>query len=149
MEIILKKDVHGLGEKNDVVKVKNGYARNYLIPQGLAIIATESLKKAVAEEKKQAAHKKAFIRNQAQGVADSLSGARVVIETLAGIDGKLFGSVTSLQIAQKLKEQGFDIDRKTIQVDDIKVLGDYQAVVRLHKEVSATVDVEVIKQDTP
>ncbi|MEO1588173.1 MAG: 50S ribosomal protein L9, partial [Bacteroidota bacterium] len=106
MEVILKQPVNNLGDQDDIVKVKPGYARNYLIPQGMAILATASAKKALEEKKRQASHKYEFIKQQAEAEAEKLNGVNLVIQTLAGADGKLFGSVTTLQLANKLKEQG-------------------------------------------
>ncbi|MEL7339401.1 MAG: 50S ribosomal protein L9 [Bacteroidota bacterium] len=147
MEVILKQPVRNLGDQDDVVKVKPGYARNFLIPQGLAVMATESAKRALEEKKRQASHKQEFLQSQAQEKADQLGGLELKIETLAGADGKLFGSVTSLQIANKLKEQGFDIDRKTIIIEDIRETGSYVAEVRLHKMVKAEIPVEVFRKE--
>lgn len=145
--MILKQPVRNLGDADDVVKVKAGYGRNYLIPQGLALMATESNKKALAEKKRQASHKQDFIKQQASEIAQQLEGVNIVIETLAGADGKLFGSVTALQIANQLKEKGFDIDRKTITVEDIRSIGEYTAIVHLHKEVKAEVSIEVTRKE--
>lgn len=147
MEVILKQPVRNLGDQDDVVKVKPGYARNYLIPQGLAMLATESAKRALEEKKRQAAHKQDFLQQQAQELADKLQESKVEIITLAGADGKLFGSVTSLQIANKLKDQGFDIDRKSITIDDIRQTGEYVAVVHLHKPIKAEVPVIVTRKE--
>lgn len=148
MEIILTQPVRNLGEEGDIVNVKPGYARNYLIPQGLAKVATASAKKAVVEEQRQAAHKQAFVKQQAAAEAEKLNGTKLVIETLAGGDGKLFGSVTTLMLANKLKDAGFDIDRKNITIEDIRNVGEYTAMVHLHKEVKAEVPVEVIAKES-
>ncbi|MCI4666781.1 MAG: 50S ribosomal protein L9 [Bacteroidia bacterium] len=147
MEIILKQPVKNLGDKDDVVKVKPGYARNYLIPQGMAILATASAKKELAEKIRQRSHKLEFIKNQALEESEKLNGLKLSIETLAGADGKLFGSVTALQVANKLKEKGFEIDRKTITLDDIRNTGEYTAIIHLHKEVKAEVEIEVIRKE--
>ena len=147
MEVILKQPVRNLGDQDDVVKVKPGYARNYLIPQGLAILATASNKKALEEKKRQAAHKVEFVRQQAQEKAEELNGLKLTIETLAGADGKLFGSITPLQISNQLKDKGYEVDRKTITLEDIRSIGEYVAVIHLHKEVKAEVEVEVVKKD--
>ncbi|MDP5169706.1 MAG: 50S ribosomal protein L9 [Bacteroidia bacterium] len=147
MEIILKQPVRNLGDKDDVVKVKPGFARNYLIPQGLAVMATASAKKALEDTKAQASHKVEFVKQQAADEAAKLSAAKIIIETLAGADGKLFGSVTTLMISTKLKEQGFDIDRKSITIEDIRNTGEYTATIHLHKEVKAEVPVEVIAKE--
>ena len=147
MEVILKQPVRNLGDADDVVKVKNGYARNYLIPQGLAVMATASAKKAMEEKKRQAAHKVEFVKKQALEEAEKLANLKVVIETLAGADGKLFGSVTNIQIANKLSELGHDIDRKTITVEDIRTTGEYTATIHFHKEVKADVTIEVTRKE--
>lgn len=148
MEVILKQLVAHLGDQDEVVKVKPGYARNYLIPQGLAYLATPSAKKALEEKKRQASHKKEFVINQAQELADQLNEQKIVIETLAGVDGKLFGSVTALMIAQALKDKGFEIDRRKLTFEDIRTTGEYSATVHLHKEVKATVGIEVLRKES-
>lgn len=147
MEIILKQPVKNLGDTNDVVTVKPGYARNFLLPKGMAILATPSNRKIVEENKRQAAHKQVFVMKQAQELADKLKEVVLDIETLAGADGKLFGSVTNLQIAAQLKEKGFEIDRKIITVDDIHSLGEFEATVHLHKEVKAAVKLNVKRRE--
>jgi large subunit ribosomal protein L9 len=146
MEIILKEYVKGLGEKNEIVTVKNGYGRNYLIPQGLAAIATSSTKKMAAENMKQAAHKLAKVKQDAEAIAEKLNGLKLTIPTKAGSNGKIFGSVTTIQIASQLKEQGFDVDKRKITASDIKELGSYKANVGLHKEVEVEIDIEVIQE---
>ncbi len=143
MEVILKQPVRNLGDADDVVKVKNGYGRNFLIPQGLAVMATESNKKALAEKKRQASHKQEFVKQQASELAQQLEGITISIETLAGADGKLFGSVTALQISNQLKEKGFEIDRKSITLEDIRSVGEYTATVHLHREVKAELAIVV------
>ena len=148
MEIILKEDVKGLGYKDDVVTVKPGYARNYLIPQGFAILASESNKKMLAENLKQAAHKKAKIKQDADDLAVRIGDLEIVIEAKAGETGKIFGAVTPLQIAEGLVAKGFEIDRKKISFsEDIKTLGDYKAILDLHKEVKHEISVKVIAAD--
>lgn len=147
MEIILKAPIRNLGDADDVVKVKPGYARNYLIPQGLAVMATASAKKALEERKSQASHKQEFVKQQAEAEAAKLEGVEVHIETLAGADGKLFGSVTALQIANKLKEKGLEVERKAITIEDIRNTGEYVAVIHLHKEVKAEVKVSVTRRE--
>lgn len=148
MQIILKQPVKNLGDAHDIVTVKPGYARNFLIPRGMAIVATPSNVKIVEENKRQAAHKQAHVKQQAEALAAQLNELSLEIETLAGSDGKLFGAVTNLQIASRLKEKGFEIDRKVITLDDIHELGEYEAVVHLHKEVKAKVRLSVVhKQD--
>lgn len=148
MDIILKQYIKGLGEKDDVVTVKNGYARNFLIPQGMAILATKSAVKQVEETLRQRAHRQEHLKNEAEALAAKLEEVGIVVETLAGQDGKLFGSVTSLMVANQLKDKGFDIDRKQISFnDDIKSTGEYEAVISLHKEVKATVKLEVVAKE--
>lgn len=146
MKVILKDYVKGLGEKNDIVVVKNGYGRNYLIPQGLATIATTSAVKMAEENVRQAAHKQEKIKTDAQGIADKLEGMKLTIATKAGSNGKIFGSVTTIQIAAALADKGFDIDRRKITTSDIKMLGDFKATLDLHKEVSAEIDIEVVQE---
>lgn len=148
MQVILTQPVRHLGDMDDVVKVKPGYARNYLIPQGYAIPATPSSIKALEEKKRQAAHKQEFVKTQAQEQAEKLEGVKVVIETLAGADGKLFGSVTSLQIANRLKEKGIEVDRRAITFDDIRTTGEYTAIVHFHKEVKAELPIEVLRKES-
>lgn len=145
MEIILKGYVKGLGEKNDLVTVRDGYARNFLIPKGLAMVATPSNKKVVAENKRQASHKEAHIKTSAEKIANELANVNLVVETLAGADGKLFGSVTTLMIENKLKDMGYDVDRRRISFDgEIKEVGTFNATLDLHKEVKAKVKIEVV-----
>ena len=146
MEIILKKDVDRLGYKNDLVKVKNGYARNFLIPQGMAVLATVSAKKVLAENVKQRAHKEAKIIAEVEELALQIAKLDLKVGAKAGEKGKIFGSVNNIQLAEALKEAGFEIDRKKIvlESDAIKNLGAYEATINLHKEVKATLKFEVI-----
>jgi len=145
MEVILKQDVQGLGYKNDVVKVKPGYGRNYLIPNGVALIANESNKKLVAENTRQAAHKAAKIKQDAEALAQKIGELTIDIKTKAGESGKIFGAVTSLQIADALKARGFDIDRKKVVLKETpKQLGTYHATLDLHKEVKHEINVNVV-----
>jgi large subunit ribosomal protein L9 len=149
MEVILKQDVAKLGYKDDIVTVKNGYGRNYLIPQGLAILATGTNKKVVAENKKQKSYKEDKIRNEATNIAKTLETLTLKIGAKAGTSGKIFGSVNAIQIAHALKEQfNFEFDRKQIEVDgdSIKELGTYKAKVKLHKEISAEIEFEVFAE---
>lgn len=148
MEIILKKDLKGLGYKNDIVKVKNGYGRNFLIPQGIAVLATESNKKMQAEEIKQSSFKEQKLRTEATATAEKLAEVSVKVGAKAGESGKIFGSVTNIQLADALKKAGYEVDRKNIEMneDGIKSLGTYTAKVRLFKEISATVNFEVIAE---
>lgn len=148
MEVILKKPVINLGDQDDVVKVKPGYARNYLIPQGLAMLATASAKRALEEKKRQAAHKQDFLLQQAQELADKLSALKVTISTLVGQDGKLFGSITPLAFANKLTELGFEIDRRQISFpEEMKEVGEYVAIVHLSKQVKAEIPFAIVGQD--
>jgi large subunit ribosomal protein L9 len=147
MEVILQAPVRNLGETDDLVKVKPGYARNYLIPQGLAVLATASAKKSMEEKKRQASHKVEFLKQQAEEEAAKLAEVKLTIETLAGADGKLFGSVTALQVANKLKEKGFDTDRKHITLEDIRNTGEYTVTVHLTKGVSADIPLEVVRKE--
>jgi large subunit ribosomal protein L9 len=146
MKVILKDFVKGFGEKNDIVEVKNGYGRNYLIPQGLATIATPSAIKMAEENVRQAAHKQAKIKEDAQAIADKLEGLKLTVPTKAGSNGKIFGSVTNIQLAQSLAERGFEIDKRKISSSDMKNIGEYKATISLHKEVSVEIDVEVVQE---
>ncbi|MBQ6190732.1 MAG: 50S ribosomal protein L9 [Bacteroidaceae bacterium] len=150
MEIILKEDVIGLGYKNDIVNVKAGYGRNYLIPTGKGVIASESAKKVLAEELKQKAVKLAKIKAEAEALAEKLNAASLSFNAKASSTGVIYGSVGSLQIAEELQKLGFDIDRKLIAVKDVKTAGEYVAVVKLHKEVTAQVPFTVtVEMDKP
>jgi len=148
MEIILKKDHKGLGYKNDIVKVKNGYGRNFLIPQGVAVLATESNKKMQAEEIKQSSFKEQKLRNEATAMAAKFADVTVKVGAKAGESGKIFGSVTNIQLAEALKKAGYDVERKNIEMNEeaIKALGTYSAKVRLFKEITATINFEVIAE---
>lgn len=149
MKVILKKDVQHLGFKDDVVTVKNGYAANYLIPQGLASLATDSAIKVLNENLKQRAFKEEKIKAEARKVADFLKDLIVKVGAKAGENGKIFGSVTSLQIAEAIKKLGYDIDRKSITLlnaDNIKSLGSYTAKAKLHREVIADINFEVVPE---
>ena len=147
MEIILKTDIAGLGYKNDIVAVKAGYGRNYLIPQGFAIMATPSNRKVVAENIKQAAHKVEKVRQDAFDLATAIGEMTFTIPAKTGDSGKIFGRVTSLQISEMLKEKGFDIDRKKISFDtEVKTIGDYAATLDLHKEVKHKIAFSVVSE---
>jgi large subunit ribosomal protein L9 len=147
MEIILKTDIAGLGYKNDVVAVKPGYGRNYLIPQGFAIMATPSNRKVLAENIKQAAHKVEKIRQDALDLSASIGQLVLTIPAKTGDSGKIFGRVTSLQISDLLKEKGFDVDRKKIAIDsEVKMVGDYSATLDLHKEVKHKISFSVVAE---
>ena len=148
MEIILKQDVNNLGSKDDVVVVKNGYARNFLIPQGFAMLATPSAKKVLAENIKQRAHKEAKIKTEAEKIAAKMTGLKLTIGAKTSSTGKIFGSVNTIQIAEALQEKGFEIDRKNIrmQEDQIKEVGEYKAKIKLHKEVYVEIDFDVVSE---
>ena len=147
MEVILKEDILILGYKDDVVNVKKGYARNYLIPQGKAIIATESAKKVLAENQRQRAHKFAQIKADAQAIADKMEGVFLIIGAKTSSSGTIFGSVTNIQVAEMLKEKGFEVDRKLILIKEpVKEVGNYKAVLKLHKEVSVEIPFEVVAE---
>ncbi len=144
MEIILKEDVIGLGYKHDIVNVKAGYGRNYLIPQGKGVIASESAKKQLAEELRQKAKKLEKIKAEAQALGDKLAQVTLTITAKVSNSGTIYGSVNSLMIADELKALGFDIDRKLITIKDVKTVGEHKATVRLHKEVSVVIPVTVV-----
>lgn len=146
MEIILKEDIIGLGYKNDIVNVKSGYGRNYLIPTGKAVIASPSAKKELAEVLKQQSVKLAKIKANAEALAEKLNAVKLVISAKVSSTGVIYGSVNSIQIAAELQKLGFDIDRKIINVKDVKAVGDYEAVVKLHKEVAAHVAFTVVEE---
>ncbi|MEY4383646.1 MAG: hypothetical protein RI995_1188 [Bacteroidota bacterium] len=147
MEIILKTDIAGLGYKNDVVTVKAGYGRNYLIPQGFAIMATPSNMKVLAENIKQAAHKVEKIRQDAADLAAAIGELVLTIPAKTGESGKIFGRVTSLQISDLLKEKGFDVDRKKISFDsEVKMVGEYAATLDLHKDVKHKITFNVVSE---
>ena len=148
MEIILKQDIQNLGYKNDIITVKDGYARNYLIPKGLAANATASAKKVHAENLKQRAHKEEKIKEEAEKIAESLKDVSLTIGAKASTKGKIFGSVNTIQLAEALNEKGFDIDRKLISIKEelIKEVGKYTAKIRLHKEVYAEVPFEIVAE---
>lgn len=148
MEIILLQDVNKLGQKDDIVHVKNGYGTNFLIPKGYAIAATPSAKKMHAENLKQRAHKEEKIKIDAQEMASKLEGVSLVVGAKTSSSGKIFGSVNTIQIAEALREKGFDIDRKSITLpeDQIKEVGKYKAVIKLHREVKVEVGFEIVAE---
>ena len=146
MQIILLTDIANLGHKDDIINVKPGYGRNYLIPQGYAILATESAKKIVAENTKQRAHKEAKLRAEAQELATKLEALKLTIGAKTSSTGKIFGSVNSIMIAEALQAQGYDIDRKKIMLKDIKEVGTYSAVIKLHRDVKVNVEFEVVSE---
>mgnify|MGYP000530927603 FL=1 len=148
MEVILKEDVANLGYKDDIVHVKDGYGRNFLIPQGKAVIASESARKVLAEVLKQRAHKIAKIKEEAEALAEKMKGVSLTIGAKTSSTGTIFGSVTNIQIAEELAKLGFEVDRKIIRIkeDAVKEVGSYSATVRLHKEVSVEIPFEVISE---
>ena len=148
MELILKQDVEGLGFKDDIVTVKNGYGRNYLIPNGNAVLATSSAKKVLAENLKQRAFKEQKIVDDANKVADAIKALEIKISSKVGTGDKLFGSVNNIDVSEALSKEGQDIDKKFITVigGNVKRLGKYNAVVRLHREVTIDLPFEVIPQ---
>ncbi|MFN3841392.1 MAG: 50S ribosomal protein L9 [Cyclobacteriaceae bacterium] len=147
MHVILKQDVQGLGYKNDIVKVKAGYGRNYLIPNGLALIANDSNKRLTTENVRQAAHKAAKLKQDAEALAAKIGELVIEIGTKAGESGKIFGAVTALQVADALKSKGFDIDRKKVQFkEQPKQLGTFTASLELHKEVKHEIKVKVVAE---
>jgi large subunit ribosomal protein L9 len=147
MEIILTSDIPNLGYKGDILTVKPGYARNYLIPQKLALIANEANKKIMAENEKQAAHKIAKMKEEATNLANKLNANPIRITAKAGASGKIFGSITTLQIAQVLSLEGYEIDRRKISLkSEIKEVGNFVAIIDLHKEVKAEVNLEVVAE---
>ncbi len=149
MELILKEDIIGLGYKNDIVNVKSGYGRNYLIPQGKAVIASESAKKVLAENLKQQAHKLAAQKAAAEERGNALQGVALEIAAKVSATGQLYGSVNTATVAEELKKLGHDIDRKIITMRDIKKVGEYVALVHFHKEVTVEIPVKVIAEGQP
>ena len=149
MEIILKEDIENLGYKNDVVTVRSGYGRNFLIPKGLAMIATSSSKKMMEETLRQRAHKEEKLVKEAEGMAEKLAKLSIKVLTKAGEKGKIFGSLNNIQVAKSLKDAGFEIDRKNIHIDqeNIKELGKYEAKLKLYKNIEATFTFEVLAEE--
>ncbi len=148
MEIILLQDTEKLGLKDDLVKVKDGYARNYLIPKKLAMMATESAKKVLAENKKQRAHKETKLRDDAESLATRIGKLKLTIGVKASSTGKIFGSVTPLMISEAINKNGFEIERKQVVVadDHIKEVGEYTIKVKLHRDVFVEVPMEVVAE---
>jgi len=144
MDIILTQDVPKLGYKGDTLKVRPGYARNFLIPQGMAIIATKVNAKIMEENQRQASHKIAKVKQEAEELAAKLADTTIEMVAKTGTSGKIFGSITTLQVAQALKEKGFDIDRRKISLnEEIKNVGSYTATLDLHKNVKATINLVI------
>lgn len=146
MKIILKEDVNGLGYKDDVVEVKSGYGRNYLIPTGKAVIASESALKVLAENQRQRAHKLARIKAEAEEAAKALEGLKLTIGAKTSSTGTIFGSVNAIQIAEALEKLGHNVDRKLISIDAVKEVGNYTATIKLHREVTVEIPFEVIAE---
>ena len=147
MEIILKQDIKGLGYKNDTVTVKPGYGRNYLIPQGLAILANKSNRKMIDENIRQAAHKAAKLQADAEALADEIGDMVFTIITKAGESGKIFGAITALQVADELSDKGFEIDRKQVSFPDpIKTIGDHKVILEIHKKVKKEITITVVAE---
>jgi large subunit ribosomal protein L9 len=145
MDVILKQDIKGLGYKNDTVSVKPGYGRNYLIPQGFAIIANNSNRKQIDENIRQASHKAEKIRKDAEDLAKKIGDLTVELHTKAGESGKIFGAITPNQVAEALRDRGYDIDRRKISFNqDIKELGDYTASLDLHRDVQHEIGIKVV-----
>lgn len=149
MEIILKEDIIGLGYKNDIVDVKRGYGRNYLIPTGKAVIASESAKKVLAEDLKQQAHKLAAKKAEAEKKAAALENVALEISVKVSATGVTYGSVTAATVAEELEKKGFAVDRKIITMRDIKKVGEYEATIHFHKEVEVKVPVTVVAENAP
>ncbi|WP_301745987.1 50S ribosomal protein L9 [uncultured Duncaniella sp.] len=146
MKIILKEDIAGLGYKDDVVEVKSGYGRNYLIPTGKAVIASESALKVLAENQRQRAHKLARIKAEAEEAAKALEGVKLTIGAKTSSTGTIFGSVNAIQIAEALEKLGHNIDRKLIVIEPIKEVGNYNATIKLHRDVVVEVPFEVVAE---
>ena len=147
MEIILKEDIIGLGFKNDIVNVKPGYGRNYLIPQGKAVIASPSARKILAENLRQQAHKLAALKAEAEKKAEALKDVALTIPVKVSATGVTYGSVNAAHVAEELKKLGHDVDRKIITMRDIKTVGDFVATVHFHKEVLVEIPVKVIDEN--
>ena len=147
MEIILKQDVKNLGFKDDIVKVKDGYAANYLIPQGMAIMATPTAKKIHAENLRQRAHKEAKVRSDAEALAAKIAAATVKVPAKVSSKGKVFGSVNNIQVAEALAAAGIEVEKRNIDVPEIKALGEYEAKAKFYKGVYATLKVEVVEAE--
>ncbi|MEM9390446.1 MAG: 50S ribosomal protein L9 [Bacteroidota bacterium] len=146
MDVILRQDIQGLGYKNDTVSVKPGYGRNYLIPQGFAILANESNQKMISENIKQAAHKAEKLKKDAEDLAKKIGNTVLEIGTKAGDSGKIFGAVTTLQVSEVLRGKGIDVDRKKISLPTIKEVGEYDAVIDLHREVKHEIQIKVVAE---
>lgn len=146
MEIVLMQDIERLGQKDDIIKVKDGYARNYLIPQKMAVIATPAVKKTLAENQKQRAHKEARLKEEALALAERIKNKSIKVGAKISSSGKIFGSVNTIQLAEVINKKGFEIDRKQIILpeDSIKEVGSYTAKIKLHREVIIDIEFEVV-----
>ena len=146
MKIILKEDINGLGYKDDGVEVKSGYGRNYLIPTGKAVIASEAALKVLAENQRQRAHKLERIKAEAEAAAAALEGVKLTIGAKTSSTGTIFGSVNAIQIAEALEKLGHNVDRKLISLDAVKEVGNYTATIRLHRDVTVEIPFEVVAE---
>lgn len=148
MEVILKQDVKNLGNRDEIVKVKPGYGRNFLIPQGMAILATESNKKVLAESVRQRAHKEEKLRTEASATAEKLGAIKIEVGAKVGESGKIFGSVNAIQLTEAIRKQGIEIDRKNVSFDAeaIKQLGTYMAHIKIYKDIKVDVSFEVVAE---
>lgn len=146
MQIILLTDIANLGHKDDIISVKPGYGRNYLIPQGFAILATEAAKKIVAENIKQRAHKEAKLKAEAEEIAAKLADVKLTVGAKTSSTGKIFGSVNNIMVSEALTAKGFNIDRKKIMLKEVKEIGTYTATIKLHREVKIDVEFEVVSE---
>ena len=150
MEVVLKEDIENLGHMGDVVKVKDGYARNYLLPRGLVVLANKKNLKALEHEQRMIAQRRERLTKEAQGISAKLAGVSLEFTAKAGEEGRLFGSVTTMDIEKALKEQGFDVERRRIVLDTpIKNVGDYEVPIRLRPEVMPSIKVKVVSEDGP
>ncbi len=149
MEIILKEDIIGLGFKNDIVNVKSGYGRNYLIPQGKGVIASESAKKVLAENLKQQAHKLAVLKAEAEKKAEAIKDVALCIAAKVSATGQLYGSVGANQVVEEMKKLGHEVDRKIVTMKEAKTVGDFTALVHFHKEVTVEIPVKVVAENAP
>jgi large subunit ribosomal protein L9 len=149
MEIILKEDIIGLGYKNEIINVKNGYGRNFLIPTGKAVIASATAKKILAENLKQQAHKLAALKAEAEKKAAQLEGVELVIAAKVSVTGQTYGSVNAATVSAELAKKGIEVDRKIITMHDIKKVGDFEATIHFHKDVEVKVPVKVVAENAP
>lgn len=150
MEVVLKEDIENLGHMGDVVKVKDGYARNYLLPRGLVVLANKKNLKALEHEQRMIGQRRERLTKEAQGISEQLAGVSLEFAVKVGEEGRLFGSVTNMDIEKALKEQGYDVERRRIVLHDpIKQVGDYEVPIRLRPEVMPSIKVKVVSEDGP